>query len=592
MTQCITMTARRGVSAMNNNQITARFLKNLGALLELNGASRSRNRILREASRLIEESGHLVGAAEIERGEPKVGEEPAQTLLEYFERGTTAQYESLREAFPERLVDVVQVQGIGATRALALHEGLGVVDLPTLIEAARSGRLPSIKGIGAKNAENILAAAIAYQEELDAEAEVLSQIIAAGPGQPAGASAPAAGAGQQDLFVAEAPPAPPAPVEPPGSTLEAELLEDDSEAAGGAQVSAGGAQVSADGAQGAVEVKWGNSDGGPSLQERGDRIREALRIVVADEGDDGGDDEGDEQEAEDFLWSKLRCSACHAVGLESADMAAQCPNCGRRHAMDDHVIDMLGTSGHKRTIAQLLMEFEPYSNIYESLSRPLFTRFVSTRTVEDAYAASIDLLELDQGLKVLDLGCGPGNFTRRFADAMRGASTSLTVGVDRSAPMLRQARGLQYNPGGDGLRYIQADANHLPFADACMDRVHCAAALHLFSEPDRAVRELVRVTKAGGLIVISGFERRIGLIERLPKPKSAEWLLVLPVLPLALAVATSAVVIDSTHDAIVSALGIRWLEQGELRSLLEEAGADIIEEERDGMQVTVKAARI
>lgn len=102
------------------------------------------------------------------------------------------------------------------------------------------------------------------------------------------------------------------------------------------------------------------------------------------------------------------------------------------------------------------------------------------------------MLEISPGDRVLDVGCGPGNFTRDFAGA---ADSGLVIGIDASATML--TAGVRAG-GGANLAYVRGDACALPFGDAGFDAVCCFAALYLIEDPIRAVDEIVRVLAPGG----------------------------------------------------------------------------------------------
>ena len=112
------------------------------------------------------------------------------------------------------------------------------------------------------------------------------------------------------------------------------------------------------------------------------------------------------------------------------------------------------------------------------------------------------LLGLGQGDGVLDLACGPGNFTREFARLV--GPTGLVVGLDASQTML--ARAVQDTPDArspDGnVAYMRGDATRLPFRDASFDAACCFAALHLFPDPYGALDELARVLTPGGRIAL------------------------------------------------------------------------------------------
>jgi SAM-dependent methyltransferase len=89
---------------------------------------------------------------------------------------------------------------------------------------------------------------------------------------------------------------------------------------------------------------------------------------------------------------------------------------------------------------------------------------------------------------LLDVGCGSGWFTRRFA---RANGWNVT-GLDRDPAMLAFARA-----HGRNERYLQGDARALPFADASFDRVIAIASLCFVADERRALAEIVRVARRG-----------------------------------------------------------------------------------------------
>jgi ubiquinone/menaquinone biosynthesis C-methylase UbiE len=116
------------------------------------------------------------------------------------------------------------------------------------------------------------------------------------------------------------------------------------------------------------------------------------------------------------------------------------------------------------------------------------------------------LLGLSEGDTVLDLACGPGNFSRSFARAV--GPEGLVVGVDASDTMLaRGGEELRQNDPGN-LVLIRGDATALPFRDASFDGACCFAALHLFPDPFAALDEMRRTLRPGGRIALLTSVRR------------------------------------------------------------------------------------
>ena len=92
---------------------------------------------------------------------------------------------------------------------------------------------------------------------------------------------------------------------------------------------------------------------------------------------------------------------------------------------------------------------------------------------------------------VLDIGCMDGRNTAGYA-----ADARSVVGLDIvEHPAWEALRR-------DNLRYVTGDAQHLPFPDASFDIVIAMAMLHHAASPTRVLREMVRVRRPGGKLVI------------------------------------------------------------------------------------------
>lgn len=97
--------------------------------------------------------------------------------------------------------------------------------------------------------------------------------------------------------------------------------------------------------------------------------------------------------------------------------------------------------------------------------------------------------------RVLDIGCGDGYFV---SQVLKGRSWLAYVGVDLSVPKL-----LSFRKRIEASRVISADAEALPFPSNTFDTVLCFETLEHLIDPAAAVREMSRVLKPGGLIVLS-----------------------------------------------------------------------------------------
>lgn len=115
--------------------------------------------------------------------------------------------------------------------------------------------------------------------------------------------------------------------------------------------------------------------------------------------------------------------------------------------------------------------------------------YISVRNFRLLRAEVMDLLGDLRGARVLDAGCGTGHFSLPLAGA------NAVTGVDISAEMLAFARA-------KGLVPVRAAAEALPFPAGVFDVVLAASVIQLIPDGAAFVRELLRVVKPGGRVVI------------------------------------------------------------------------------------------
>lgn len=108
------------------------------------------------------------------------------------------------------------------------------------------------------------------------------------------------------------------------------------------------------------------------------------------------------------------------------------------------------------------------------------------------------------GHDVLDLAGGTGDLAR-LLHARAGDSGSVTL-ADINGAMLRRGRTRLIDEGlVAGVRYAQVDAEALPFADASFDCVTIGFGLRNVTRKERALREMFRVLRPGGLVLVLEF---------------------------------------------------------------------------------------
>jgi demethylmenaquinone methyltransferase / 2-methoxy-6-polyprenyl-1,4-benzoquinol methylase len=113
--------------------------------------------------------------------------------------------------------------------------------------------------------------------------------------------------------------------------------------------------------------------------------------------------------------------------------------------------------------------------------------------------------------RVLDLCCGTGDMTfalRRYA----GNSPASILGTDFSHPMLVRAHA---KSEGRGVRWIEADALCLPFADQQFDLITSAFGFRNLADYDAGLREIVRLLRSGGECGILDFGEPRGFLGKL-----------------------------------------------------------------------------
>lgn len=116
-----------------------------------------------------------------------------------------------------------------------------------------------------------------------------------------------------------------------------------------------------------------------------------------------------------------------------------------------------------------------------------------------------DAAELAPGHRVLDVGCGTGVLAREALARVRPGGS--VAGIDPNEAMLRVAREKEA-----AVEWRNGRAEALPFDDGAFDAVLCQFALMFFEDPVAAIREMARVARPGGRVVVAVWDR----IERSP----------------------------------------------------------------------------
>lgn len=106
-----------------------------------------------------------------------------------------------------------------------------------------------------------------------------------------------------------------------------------------------------------------------------------------------------------------------------------------------------------------------------------------------------------EGMRVLDVGCGTGNFSIKLAEM--GCKV---IGIDVSDEMLKIAREKAKETGLD-IEFHQMDVYDISFNDNEFDVAFSMAAFEFIKEPDKAYNEMFRVLKPEGQLLIGTIHR-------------------------------------------------------------------------------------
>ena len=144
---------------MNNSQI-AEVFENIAGLLEIKGERRfvvvSYQRAARTIDHLPAEIEQMVRDEEDLTEIPGIGKAIAGKITQLANEGKMDFYEKLRGEFPDGILDVMRVPGVGPKSAKRIWDELDVTTVEALEAVAADGRLASLPRMGPKKAENIL----------------------------------------------------------------------------------------------------------------------------------------------------------------------------------------------------------------------------------------------------------------------------------------------------------------------------------------------------------------------------------------------------------------------------------------------------
>lgn len=131
----------------------------------------------------------------------------------------------------------------------------------------------------------------------------------------------------------------------------------------------------------------------------------------------------------------------------------------------------------------------------EAFERKWFNRFNYFQFLQKRV---IHLLDLHEGQRFLDIGCGTGWAVRYAASLVKNEGGF--YGIDISSRMIEKAQ--ESCSGCESIYFYKADAEALPFENDLFDFIICTNSFHHYFTPSKMLNEVYRVLKTGGRILI------------------------------------------------------------------------------------------
>ena len=118
---------------------------------------------------------------------------------------------------------------------------------------------------------------------------------------------------------------------------------------------------------------------------------------------------------------------------------------------------------------------------------------------------AIDIANVKKGDAILDLASGTGDLIKLYHKKI--GNSGRIVSSDINEAMLDEGKRNLINSGVLGIVFVQANAEKLPFEDNSFDLVSIAFGLRNVTDKDKALSEMCRVLKPGGVLIVLEFSK-------------------------------------------------------------------------------------
>ncbi len=216
------------------------------------------------------------------------------------------------------------------------------------------------------------------------------------------------------------------------------------------------------------------------------------------------------RKARQVEWQRLVALMAHL--LETASCCPSCKKslsnlnlniekiqceCGKSFPIRNKIPNFIYPEELSPRDAEALHQYDEAAEEYDEMIKWLFHSFHGNET--EIRTQLVNLLSIKSGSTVLEVSCGTGSNLTLILDKV--GKDGHVAALDLSYEMLKVARK-KLGDKAKQVSFVQANAAYIPFCDQTFDRVLHLGGINTFGDMRRAMREMTRITKVGGKIVI------------------------------------------------------------------------------------------
>jgi len=162
------------------------------------------------------------------------------------------------------------------------------------------------------------------------------------------------------------------------------------------------------------------------------------------------------------------------------------------------VIDEILSVVYPRSLIGQDASFNRFYNVMAPLydrSEQFFGKLITGMDMIEGRNDIVSRLNISPGLRLLEVSPGPGVFQKLLRERLTDAGEF--VSLDLSLNMLRQC---QRRSPKFSVHLVHGNGQFLPFADNSFDALFHFGGVNLFNDPDKAIREFIRVVRKNGIV--------------------------------------------------------------------------------------------